>query len=133
MTPISQGHSNGKGRLLFLAAVCLTMGIALFSALAPLGLPFSRATGSAFNPATTSVVLKARSPVEAAAAIVQEPSDGAPTPLPLAVHSWLLPAAMLLLGSRLASSCMPRRYSCAHRHAFALVSVKRARAPPLRS
>lgn len=49
-----------KGRLLFVLALWMAISVALLSALAPLGPPSSRVTGSAFNPATTSVVLKAR-------------------------------------------------------------------------
>lgn len=44
----------------------LTIAVALWSALVPLGPPASRAIGSAFSPATTAVALKARAsqPVE---------------------------------------------------------------------
>lgn len=47
-----------QGRL-YLAAVWTALTVALLSALLPIGAPASVSVGSAFNPATTGVVLKA--------------------------------------------------------------------------
>ncbi|WP_340265457.1 hypothetical protein [Sphingobium mellinum] len=49
-------------RLPFRTSLWIVIVVALVSALAPLGPPSSRTTGSAFNPATTSVVIKAAGP-----------------------------------------------------------------------
>lgn len=57
----------------FAATGWLALALVLLCALAPLGLPSSRQTGSAFNPATTAVLLKARSP---AAPRVEHADDG---------------------------------------------------------
>ncbi|MFZ2998133.1 hypothetical protein [Sphingobium sp.] len=61
-----QHRAEGRGAHVAIAAVpwALTLwmliAVALLSALAPLGPPLSRVTGSAFNPATSDVVLKVR-------------------------------------------------------------------------
>ncbi|WIW87423.1 hypothetical protein K3M67_10570 [Sphingobium sp. V4] len=66
------GRKRRKGRgaiprAAILAALWTLIAVTLLSALAPLGPPLSRATGSAFNPATSDVVLKARAPSAAQA------------------------------------------------------------------
>lgn len=86
-----------KGRLLFILSLWMAIGVALLSALAPLGPPSSRLTGSAFNPATTSVVLKARAQaVPVAAQIAQPDGTGRVATLTLAIG--LLSMAALLSG-----------------------------------
>ncbi|RJG52616.1 hypothetical protein D0Z70_19440 [Sphingobium terrigena] len=50
-------------RLPVIAALWMLIGVVLLSALAPLGPPLSRVAGSAFNPATSDVVIKARAPL----------------------------------------------------------------------
>lgn len=52
---------RGAGsRAALFAALWTLIAVTLLSALAPLGPPLSRARGSAFNPATSEVVVKAR-------------------------------------------------------------------------
>ena len=58
---------TGKGdrqlsRYSLSVALWMLIVVTLLSALAPIGPPLSRPTGSAFNPATTDVVIKARAP-----------------------------------------------------------------------
>lgn len=87
-------------RLPVIAALWMLIAIVLLSALAPLGPPLSRVAGSAFNPATIDVVIKARAPL--APQTVQAPrldGDG-----PSAVHLLLaVVAASLLIVWRLCS------------------------------
>ena len=64
-----------KARLPFFLSLWMAMLVALVSALAPLGPPSSRPTGSAFNPATTSVLIKAGDRGEAPVERAREP-DG---------------------------------------------------------
>lgn len=131
MRSTSLTGSRGKGRGLFFAALCMAIVVALFSALAPLGLPSSRLTGSAFNPATTSVILKARSPLVAAGPVLHEP-DGDRSknhfhPVP---HSWFSPVTILSPGApAIVAKRWARQYRSHNRHP-ALVSDQHARAPP---
>lgn len=58
---------TGKGdrqlsRYSLSVALWMLIVVTLLSALAPIGPPLSRPTGSAFNPATSDVVIKARAP-----------------------------------------------------------------------
>ena len=58
---------TGKGdrqlsRYSLFVALWMLIVVTLLSALAPIGPPLSRPTGSAFNPATSDVVIKARAP-----------------------------------------------------------------------
>lgn len=130
MKRLSRKDRNGKSSPLFFAALCMAIAVALFSAVAPLGLPFSRVTGSAFNPATTSVVLKARSPVEAAAAAVHEPDADTSLPPSLTRQAWLLPAAILILGALTEAAIRGRRHPNVIRRRLQPVRSRRARAPP---
>ena len=119
-------------RLLFILTLWLSLGVALLSALAPLGPPSSRFTGSAFNPATTSVVLKARAHVNPVAVQAMEPDGDGRMPLPAFVASVPVVVAMVLLVVLL---------RCGHRFppsfvsfpSFHLRSSQRARAPPVLS
>lgn len=122
---------NGKGammRLPILAALWTLLAVTLLSALAPLGPPLSRATGSAFNPATLDVVLKARTQ-SASQAVVLAPrpdGDGGPPPMLLA-----LALAIVLPGlARPAGRVPHHRYSLP---SFAPARTRRARAPPAAS
>lgn len=54
------GRDGALARLSVVAALWTLIAVALLSALAPLGPPLSRITGSAFNPATSDVMLKTR-------------------------------------------------------------------------
>lgn len=133
MTPPPYSHQGMKGRLLFVLTLWTALGVALLSALAPLGPPSSRLTGSAFNPATTTVILKARAPAAPVAARATEPDGGRRTPFSTSVAIWLFPVATLALAawlwkplnrfSRPALARKPRT-SLSHRH---------ARAPPVLS
>lgn len=58
---------TGKGdrqlsRYSLFVALWMLIVVTLLSALAPIGPPLSRPTGSAFNPATSDVVIQARAP-----------------------------------------------------------------------
>ena len=72
----------GKGAFLRLpihVALWTLILVTLLSALAPLGPPLSRVTGSAFNPATADVVLKVRT--QSAQQVVEAPQpDGGGAP-----------------------------------------------------
>ncbi|MET0249600.1 MAG: hypothetical protein ABW164_07710 [Sphingobium sp.] len=120
----------GRGGIAFAASSCLSILIALVCALAPLGLPASVTAGSAFNPATTSVVLKARAPVSARQIEVTRP-DGGGTGVPGVWSVAPVLAAFLLPLSRCGLTVMMLHrpaLTCAsslHRH-----STGHARAPP---
>lgn len=121
---------SGKGammRLPILAALWTLLAVTLLSALAPLGPPLSRATGSAFNPATLDVVLKARTQ-SAAQTVVESPrpdGDGGPPPMLLA-----LALAIVLLGLRHARPAGRVRHHRYSLPSFAPARTRRARAPP---
>lgn len=80
---------------LWMSTLSLLIAVALLSALAPLGPPLSRATGSAFNPATSDVVLKARALATPQAVQAHRPGGDGPPATAL-----LLPALALLLAGR---------------------------------
>ncbi len=82
MTYRRHGDEAGKGGPLFFATLWMAICVALLCALAPLGPPSSKLTGSAFNPATTGVVLKARSPAAPLVArMVRPDGEGAAPPV----------------------------------------------------
>ena len=113
---------------LFLAALWTLIFVTLLSALAPLGPPLSRVTGSAFNPATAEVVLKART--QATSQMAQAPlpdGDGAP-PLILA----LALAVMLLAFHIVRPVGAIGRYD-PDLPALTPARTRRARAPPAAS
>lgn len=123
----------GKGammRLPILAALWTLLAVTLLSALAPLGPPLSRATGSAFNPATLDVVLKARTQ-SAAQTVVESPrpdGDGGPPPMLLALA--LAIVLLALRHARPAGSVVQYRATL---RPFTPACTRRARAPPLAS
>lgn len=124
------GSEKRKGRRAMhraglIAAFWTLIAVTLLSALAPLGLPLSRATGSAFNPATIDVVLKGRAPAAVQAVqLVRSDGDGLP---PVAL--WCLFAALLvavwrrLPDSLSSTDALPPR-------PLHLLRAHRARAPP---
>lgn len=118
--------SDGKGRLPFIAALWAALIVATLSALVPSGLPLSRATGSAFDPATSVVALKARSSAQPVVAPAIEPADP-----PASNWVWLIFAPLLLsafgLARRLAPA-LPRRTLPFRHSSFASFL---ARAPPM--
>ncbi|AMK24206.1 MULTISPECIES: hypothetical protein [unclassified Sphingobium] len=130
MTPTPYRNEAGPGGLPFILSLWLSLGVALLSALAPLGPPSSRITGSAFNPATTGVVLKARADANPIALRVTEPDgDGrAPALAPAAI--WFLPVAALPPGAALLLPARRLSPSFPSPKPFHLLSRQRARAPP---
>lgn len=128
-----QGRASAeKGKFSFVAMLYLTIVTALLCALAPIGPPASRDTGSAFNPATTAVLLKARSPVAPEIARAERP-DGDMRPAPPAAFVLLLFAGVLALalyrrlhmgGMWVRGPALLRSAPCSTRH---------ARAPPVLS
>jgi hypothetical protein len=129
MTPTPYRNEAGPGGLLFILSLWLSLGVALLSALAPLGPPSSRLTGSAFNPATTSVVLKARGHADPVLLRVTEPDGDGRTRL-MAPAIWLLPAALMPLAAVLRVQPIRFAPSFPSPIAFHLLSRPRARAPP---
>lgn len=96
-----------KGRLPFIAALWTAIAVAMLSAMLPSGLPLTRVSGSAFDPATSLVVLKARSPGQQVAARASEPDEPAP---PMAVM-WMLPVALPPFAFKLALALRVPPYS----------------------
>jgi len=121
------------GRLLFILTLWLSLSVALLSALAPLGPPSSRFTGSAFNPATTSVVLKARAQASPVAMQAMEPDDDDGR------ASWpMFAAGVPVVVAMLLTVVLPYAGNRFPRSSFSfpslrLLSRKRARAPPVLS
>ncbi len=119
------------GRLLFILTLWLSLSVALLSALAPLGPPSSRFTGSAFNPATTSVVLKARAQASPVAMQAMEPDDDDGR------ASWpMFAAGVPVVVAMLLTVVLPYAGNRFPRSSFSfpslrLLSRKRARAPPV--
>jgi hypothetical protein len=124
------GTTGGKGRdagdrATILAAVWMLIAVTLLSALAPLGPPLSRARGSAFNPATAEVVLRARPPATAQKAAVTRPADDRP---PVALIA--IVAVLILLGTAPISSILAHSRRRVLRPAQAHGHARQARAPP---
>lgn len=130
MTPTSFRNEGSMGRLPFILSLWMAISVALLSALAPLGPPSSRLTGSAFNPATTSVVLKARAQATPVAARAAEPDSNRRFPAAVLASDYLIAMAaalligiwLLLLGERFTRSPVAPKPP--------LLSRLRARAPP---
>lgn len=109
-----------------LAALWTLIAVTLLSAIMPLGPPLSRVTGSAFNPATSDVVLKARTPAATQMVqLVRPDGDGAP---PLLLHG--LFAALLLVMVLRVLPAAPARAAPQRGRRAALVRAGHARAPP---
>ncbi|WP_256869012.1 hypothetical protein [Sphingobium lactosutens] len=115
----------GVSRAAILAAVWTLIAVTLLSALAPLGPPLSRLKGSAFNPATSEVVLKARARVMTQVAQPVRPDgDGLP---PVAI---LCLAMALLPGLWRRPSILPAIGEANAPGRLHLIQAHRARAPP---
>lgn len=131
MTPAPYRNEALAGRLLFILTLWLSLSVALLSALAPLGPPSSRFTGSAFNPATTSVVLKARAQASPVAMQAMEPDDDDGR------ASWpMFAAGVPVVVAMLLTVVLPYAGNRFPRSSFSfpslrLLSRKRARAPPV--
>ncbi len=119
---------KGKGaikRLPVLIALWTLILVTLLSALAPLGPPLSRVTGSAFNPATADVALKARAQTAAQVVAMPRPDgDGAP-PLILAFA-----LTMVLLAGLPVRPVAPAARFTQNPRSFAPARTRHARAPP---
>lgn len=102
----------------------------LVCAIAPEGLPQTASQGSAFNPATTSVALNARSPRERADAKRLLPPGKADTDRDLPLKAAVLPAAPRLVRAAPATAPLVGSGS-ADLHADTLASLPWARAPPV--
>lgn len=112
-------------RAAILAALWTLIAVTLLSALVPLGPPLSRVTGSAFNPATSDVVIKARAPAAAQAVQpVRADGDGLP---PMAFHA-LFTALAVAFWRILPATRLPVAQDGFAR--LRLVRNHRARAPP---
>ncbi|MGC4252706.1 MAG: hypothetical protein QM605_14875 [Sphingobium sp.] len=125
----SHSQGSGKGRPLFFATLWMAICVALLCAIAPLGLPSSKLTGSAFNPATTSVVLKARSPAAPQAKRLVGPDGAGLAPLPISNPFHFAISLLLLAVPR-------RRIRAAAFSAYAAeaaLSAAPARLPPARA
>ena len=130
MTPAPYRIDAMQGRMPFILMLWMALVVAVLSALAPLGPPSSRHTGSAFNPATTSVVLKARAPTEPFLLRTAEP-DGTGKASPLAsAMTWLLPTMVTLLGLTPIQAADLFSPSTDALLFTGLLSRRRARAPP---
>ena len=120
-----------RGRLLFMLTLWMAISVALLSALTPLGPPSSIATGSAFNPATTGVVLKARTQSAPADYRLTQPDGSGDSPLLSSLMPWLVSVAGLLTVAGWSRSktlyvrTRPSRWRGRITHSF------HARAPPV--
>ena len=131
MKPASHGDHGSKSRTLFITALWAAIAVALLSALVPLGPPASRLTGSAFNPATTDVVLKVRTQAVPAVAQVTEPDGDGRAPFSTPAAVWLLRAvASLLPGFFLLHAANRFSRGQPTPEPYYLLSRRRARAPP---
>jgi hypothetical protein len=118
---------KGRGarhRPAILAALWALIAVTLLSALAPLGPPLSRTRGSAFNPATSEVVLKTRPAIRADAQAERLP-DGRVAPF-VALLAVLL---SLLGGLRVIPASGRMRRAPVH-IPVSLFRAGRSRAPP---
>ena len=113
----------GRRTAIFLALWTL-ITVTLLSALAPLGPPLSRTYGSAFNPATSDVVLKTRPPLRAVATADRLPKGKV---APLAA---ILVFPALVVASRAVALIAARICSAPVHVAVARPRVGRSRAPP---
>lgn len=123
---IDRRKERGAGnRAMLFTALWTLIAVTLLSALAPLGPPLSRARGSAFNPATSEVAVKARTAIRVETSQARRPDGGNSIPMLL-----LCVAVLCLLGGS----------KTAERHGAgplvdplphpALAAAHRARAPP---
>ncbi|CAN5849005.1 hypothetical protein BH11PSE6_BH11PSE6_12020 [soil metagenome] len=118
----------------FLAVVWAALLTALLSALLPVGLPHSTTVGSAFNPATTSVALKAgthRPLITAESVASGDEESGSRVFAPL-TSTPLLPAHDIAgLEPRTATAPLPPDVSAASLLPGKVLSAAYPRGPPL--
>lgn len=118
----------------FLAVVWAALLTALLSALLPVGLPHSTTVGSAFNPATTSVALKARADRRLIAVDSSASGDnhGGPGGVTLGTADPILPAPDIAgLDARAAGAALPYAARKAPALPGRIVSAAYPRGPPL--
>lgn len=106
-------------------ALWMLIVVTLLSALAPIGPPLSRPTGSAFNPATSDVAIKARAPTPPQVAEAAR-MDGDDAP-PVLLFGILLTLALVAFTDHRRRFFAWSRIAAAPLH---LSSAHRARAPP---
>ena len=121
---------TGKGdrqlsRYSLSVALWMLIVVTLLSALAPIGPPLSRPTGSAFNPATSDVVIKARAPTPPQVAHAAR-MDGDDTP-PVLLFCIVATLALVAFTDRRRTFFAWSRIGAAP---LLLSSAHRARAPP---
>ena len=116
-------------RLLFMLTLWMAISVALVSALTPLGPPSSRITGSAFNPATTAVVLKARAQSVPHDANLGVP-DGDGAKAATSIMQWVVLAAATLVAIWLVRPVSAIAPATAPRARRRLPYRLHARAPP---
>lgn len=121
---------TGKGdrqlsRYSLSVALWMLIVVTLLSALAPIGPPLSRPTGSAFNPATSDVVIKARAPTPPPVAQAAR-VDGDDTP-PVLLFCIIATLALVASVGRLRIFFSRRQIAAAP---LLLSGGHRARAPP---
>ncbi|BBD98275.1 hypothetical protein SAMIE_1017760 [Sphingobium amiense] len=119
-----QKGRGGRHRPAILAALWTLIAVTLLSALAPLGPPLSRTRGSAFNPATSEVVVKTRPTVRTDASPERLP-DGRVAPF-VAILAVLL---SLFAGARVMLTSGGMRPAPVH-IPVSLLRTGRSRAPP---
>lgn len=119
----------------FLVVVWAALLTALLSALLPVGLPHSTAVGSAFNPATTSVALKAgtyRTVVAAESVATGDDDAGTGFVTPRMAMSLLQAPDVAELSRRVPATPLPPDISTASPLPRRIFSDAFPRGPPLR-
>lgn len=124
--PVKRMERAGANRAAILCAFWALIAVTLLSALAPLGPPLSRAKGSAFNPATSEVVLKSRAQAVKSAGETTRPDDDDSRPR-TALWSLLL---VVLLAIVRAVRIAPVASALHDLTRVSLTGAHRARAPP---
>ena len=117
-------ESGAGRRTAIFVALWTLIAVTLLSALAPLGPPLSRTRGSAFNPATSDVVVKTRPPLRAVATADRLPDRKVAPPAAIL----LLPA--LVSAGRAAAPMIARLCRAPVHVAVARMRAGRSRAPP---
>lgn len=124
--PVKRMGRAGANRAAILCAFWTLIAVTLLSALAPLGPPLSQVKGSAFNPATSEVVLKSRAQAVKQAGETARPDDDDSRPW---AALWCLLLVALLASVR-AVRIAPVAGSLHGLIRIPLTGAHRARAPP---
>jgi hypothetical protein len=86
-----RAHALLTAPAIFVAALWVSLATALLSAMLPVGLPLTQSTGSAFNPATTAVALRATAVQPRTAIQWIDDDDGPATDLAPTLDATALP------------------------------------------